>query len=95
MVASGPSSNYDEADFNHGLLEGLDLRANGGYVVAPPSQHPNKTLYSVEKDVPRASIPDWLIELMETKGGASSHKRENLHLSTVEILAVRGRSAIS
>ena len=21
MVASGPSSNYDEADFNHGLLE--------------------------------------------------------------------------
>ena len=21
MVASGPSSNYDEADFNHGLLD--------------------------------------------------------------------------
>ena len=23
MVASGPSSNYDEADFNHGLLESV------------------------------------------------------------------------
>ncbi len=25
MVASGPSSNYDEADFNHGLLGSFDL----------------------------------------------------------------------
>ena len=34
MVASGPSSNYDEADFNHGLLEGV-------WIVDSSSRGPN------------------------------------------------------
>ena len=28
MVASGPSSNYDEADFNHGLLVGTNFTSD-------------------------------------------------------------------
>jgi hypothetical protein len=29
-----------------GLLEGVDVRADGGYIVMPPSAHPNGKLYS-------------------------------------------------
>lgn len=33
-----------------GLLEGVDVRGEGGYVVAPPSIHPNGTVYQWEFD---------------------------------------------
>ena len=33
-----------------GWLEDVDIRANGGYIVAPPSVHPNGTLYQWEQD---------------------------------------------
>jgi len=33
-----------------GWLEDVDIRANGGYVVAPPSIHPNGTRYEWEQD---------------------------------------------
>ncbi|MDH5296605.1 MAG: bifunctional DNA primase/polymerase [Nitrospirota bacterium] len=56
------------------LGPGLDIRADGGQVVAPPSIHP-KTGGSYEwevahhpDDVPPAPLPDWLLRLMTTKG---------------------------
>ena len=33
-----------------GWLEDVDIRANGGYIVAPPSIHPNGTKYEWEQD---------------------------------------------
>lgn len=33
-----------------GWLEDVDIRANGGYIVAPPSVHPNGTKYQWEQD---------------------------------------------
>lgn len=33
-----------------GWLEDVDIRANGGYIVAPPSIHPNGTKYQWEQD---------------------------------------------
>lgn len=33
-----------------GWLEDVDIRANGGYIVAPPSIHPNGTRYEWEQD---------------------------------------------
>jgi hypothetical protein len=41
---------------------GLDLRADGGYVVAPPSVHANGSLYRVMGDVPLAELPKWLLQ---------------------------------
>jgi len=48
---------------------GLDLRGDGGYVLAPPSVHPNGTRYTWESDdVPIAIPPDWLIALVAGNG---------------------------
>jgi Bifunctional DNA primase/polymerase, N-terminal len=48
------------------LGRGIDIRATGGYIVAPPSRHISGRLYawSVDhhpKDVALAPAPDWLI----------------------------------
>jgi len=42
---------------------GLDVRAEGGYVVAPPSVHPDGPIYRWGNDVPIATAPAWLIAL--------------------------------
>jgi hypothetical protein len=54
-------------------LPGLDWRGNRGYVLAPPSTHPNGRRYcwSVDSASEFADAPDWLIELV-TKGARAS-----------------------
>lgn len=44
-------------------MPGVDLRAEGGYVVAPPSLHQKGTQYQLVNDVPPAVCPAWLIDL--------------------------------
>jgi hypothetical protein len=40
----------------------IDVRGDGGYVVAPPSKHPDSgKLYRVSRDVLPARPPDWLL----------------------------------
>jgi hypothetical protein len=51
-------------------LPGLDLRGDGGYVLAPPSVHPDGPRYewAVGLDVPLAAPPTWLLDLLDTAG---------------------------
>lgn len=44
---------------------GLDIRANGGYIVAPPSIHPNGNAYEWAVDTDLADMPEWMIELLK------------------------------
>ena len=44
-----------------GILDGVDVRGEGGYVIAPPSMHPNGTEYQWEdapNEIPLAPIDD-------------------------------------
>ena len=48
------------------IAAGIDVRADGGYAVAPPSVHPNGTVYAwVDYSIPPAAAPDWLIRLAQ------------------------------
>jgi len=50
-----------------GILPGVDVRAVGGYVVAPPSVHPNGRLYTWEEPLQRSSTsdaPEWLVAML-------------------------------
>jgi len=50
------------------VLPGLDTRAAGGYVVAPPSVHPSGRTYrwlAGPDEAPIAPAPGWLVRLLE------------------------------
>jgi len=56
----------------HGLGRGIDLKADGGYIIAAPSGHRSGRPYTFElgcslDDLPVADAPAWLVELLDTR----------------------------
>jgi hypothetical protein len=51
------------------VMPGIDVRGDGGYVLAPPSVHPSGRRYTWNVDSPDefADAPDWLIVLVTSK----------------------------
>ena len=66
-----------------GLFPGIDVRCDGGYVVAPPSVHPSAARYRwVPKhgpdDQPLAPLPGWALHLLQPdrkRGHSTSYWR--------------------
>ncbi|MFC3205624.1 bifunctional DNA primase/polymerase [Aquamicrobium soli] len=67
------------------LGRGIDLRGDGGYIVAPPSLHICGRSYAISVDhhldeVPLSDLPSWLSELLGTparrKDGAKARPRD-------------------
>jgi hypothetical protein len=68
---------------NNGLLR-IDIRGDGGYVVAPPSVHPSGHRYEwVEgkslDDLPLAELPEWIMRELRTSAYPSPHKNKQGH----------------
>jgi len=62
---------------------GLDLKADGGYVLLPPSVHPSGRRYTWElsshpDDTPIAALPDWLLDMIRP-ASTSPEKSEGCH----------------
>jgi hypothetical protein len=61
-----------------GLLPGIDLRGDGGFVVAPPSVHPSGRRYAwrapgLPEAARPAPVPSWLGELVQERGYRPGH----------------------
>jgi hypothetical protein len=54
---------------------GLDIRGDGGYVVAPPSMHPNGQEYRWLVSEPLVEAPAWLLELARKRPAPSITSR--------------------
>jgi hypothetical protein len=66
-----------------GLARGIDLRGDGGYVVAPPSIHPSGAGYGwvpghSPAELPLAPLPRWLTRIGGSRAGRSLTEWRNL-----------------
>jgi hypothetical protein len=48
-----------------GLVPGIDVRGDGGYIVVPPSIHATGSRYQWQGRIPPAEPPGWLLALLE------------------------------
>jgi hypothetical protein len=51
------------------LGQGIDIRGDGGYVLAPPSVGSNGRRYVVDEEAPIAALPHWLLERIACQPG--------------------------
>lgn len=61
------------------IAAGLDIRADGGFIVAPPSKHASGSTYqwaTPPDAVPLAVLPEWLLQLANGDGGRNSRVAE-------------------
>lgn len=59
------------------LGDGIDVRGELGYIVAPPSVHPNGRPYAWDNhpdDVPLAELPGWLERLLTERQGGRARR---------------------
>jgi len=69
-----------------GVLEGVDIRGEGGYIVAPPSVHPNGSHYSWEYDLEDyqiAEINESLTKLLQSGKNLDGTAKKKFELPAI------------
>jgi Bifunctional DNA primase/polymerase, N-terminal len=76
--------------------DGCDVRAEDGYVLAPPSVHPDGPVYRWGNDAPIAAAPDWLIQLTRKRPTISERAIATMRVSLQHCAApgAYGRAAL-
>src|SRR5207247_5273515 len=67
---------------------GLELKTDGGYVVAAPSRHKSGKAYRwliSPEDAPLAEMPEWLRKAGEEAKAASTAKEKNIHTTVGDL----------
>lgn len=68
------------------IAQGIDVRGDGGMVIAPPSVVPGKGAYEWLNDEPVAEAPSWLLELTSSSR-EKERRRDDLGQLSPELLA--------
>jgi ABC-type dipeptide/oligopeptide/nickel transport system ATPase component len=69
------------------LRDGVDLKSEGGYVVVPPSVHPETgneygwRIGSAPRDLEMAWVPEWVLEELSVAGRVGEGGKEGMRLS--------------
>ena len=81
---------------NVSILPGVDIRTDGGYVIAPPSVHANGKAYEVIKDIEPLPAPEWLIKLIVDKNIIQTEKKKinNEPVKLTDKTTAYGRKAL-
>jgi Bifunctional DNA primase/polymerase, N-terminal len=73
---------------------GLDVRGDGGYVVAPPSVHPHGPVYRWLNAAPPAVAPDWLVDLTRPRPPTPSISQRAIARRSVGLPGAYARAAL-